>query len=130
MLWTMIAILTLFLILGLAAQHLHLGQGHRVRWLLWLMFGWGSNAALGSFVFQMVYAGDISIHDYWVWKPLLVGSSIVFMCLGAACFYIVRHVADDVITIFQWKNRRAIKAGVVGAASGILMIGWTWLNIP
>lgn len=130
MLWTAIGILTLLLILGLGAQHQYLGQGHRVRWFLWLLFGWGANSAFGSLVFRMVYSGDIHFEDYWAWKPLLVGSSIVFMCLGAACIYVVRHVTDDGVTIFQWKNRRAIKAGLTGGVFGVIMIGWMWLSIP
>ena len=126
MLWTTIGILTLLLILGLGAQHQFLGQGLRVRWFLRLMAAWGINTALGALVFRMVYDGRINIESYWVWKPLLVGSSIVFMCLSAACLYVVRHVSSDTLSTFQPQNRGIIMGGVTGLALGIITNVWLW----
>lgn len=126
MLWTTIGILTLLLIFGLGAQALYLKQGQRLRWFLGLMGGWGANAAAGTMVFVQVYRGDIDIADYWVWKPLLVGSSILFMCLSAACFYVVRHVSSEETAIFRWKNRMLLKTGLSGFLLGTSSILWLW----
>lgn len=128
MLWTTTAILSCLTLVALGVRDVVGRRPASAEIFAGMWTGWGVNAIAGASVFLTV-----PYHDFWVWKPLLAASSLVFVGLLGSALYVQRRVVQraDAEPAAPAEasppSALAIGLGVAGVFAGMVAVAAVWL---